>query len=754
MEINIKKKIFGVTLFLGKTNITTKYGEFICLTFLDIIKKNNIVALIKGDIYDKDIELYTRIHSSCITSETLTSQDCDCVEQLNGAIKKIAEMKNGIFFYLIQEGRGCGYIGKSRACSIVQESQDQLTTFDAYNMLGMKPDYRSYHNIKEILVILGIYDYAKFVLLTNNPDKINGMLELGIKVVKTESIQYKTNVFNQSYLLSKKKSGHKLNDLEIKTKLNKYIFPKKIKVFEPYYLKNNRYIYCSSYYIPIRPIDNWILFDQEQLNECKFINEYPSNQINKYLKKINNKNIAEQSLFNPYWFKVNVFFDIVTNQDIVILVHENDKKDDCTIPMVRYHSESIFDRFPLKKRNYHSKFINSIFEIVKNGYGIITLFQYDGKGLGLGYYLLNHKDMIQTSDNRDYNSVVFLSKNFLNTNKIKVLYSESSYFCLKNTLETNDIEVDNWIPYQKSKNFDGLEKRNKKLKKEINFKLEFNELIVNKNDKFIITGIGSSEYHCYYFMDLFKEKYNNIINFKSIDSFTNLNSNDTKLIVISQGLSPNIHKAIKQWQFKNIILISSLSAKKKDIFKSIENSNNQIFLYQEEKPDDTLVRIFGPTYVFKVINSIFKKDIKINVNLEKSIELNNKDLRNNEFYIITNSKYKKYFGNIGNKIMEMLMIKKPIIVDYYSFSHGYYQSSLYNKKNIVFVLDLSEEKYKTIMEMYIDHSSTNILHFNLNNIIEYEILVNNWLLEYVRINNINQSDWLGKRKQDLIYNIN
>jgi 3,4-dihydroxy 2-butanone 4-phosphate synthase/GTP cyclohydrolase II len=60
------------------------------------------------------------MHSSCITSETLGSMDCDCVQQMNEAFKKIAEKKSGILFYLIQEGRGCGYVGKSRACMIVQ----------------------------------------------------------------------------------------------------------------------------------------------------------------------------------------------------------------------------------------------------------------------------------------------------------------------------------------------------------------------------------------------------------------------------------------------------------------------------------------------------------------------------------------------------------------------------------------------------------------------------------------------------------
>ena len=35
------------------------------------------------------------------------------------------------------------------------------------------------------------------------------------------------------------------------------------------------------------------------------------------------------------------------------------------------------------------------------------------------------------------------------------------------------------------------------------------------------------------------------------------------------------------------------------------------------------MRIFGPAYTFKVINSIFRKEIKIKINFDKNIELNN-----------------------------------------------------------------------------------------------------------------------------------
>ena len=133
--------------------------------------------------------------------------DCDCVHQLEGAMQKIAEKGAGILFYLIQEGRGCGYIGKSRACMMVQYHDDKISTFDAYRKLGMKPDYRDYSNIKEVLHLLGLEE-SKFALLTNNPDKINGLQKMGVRVDSVESIEIEPGPFNQAYLISKEQTGH------------------------------------------------------------------------------------------------------------------------------------------------------------------------------------------------------------------------------------------------------------------------------------------------------------------------------------------------------------------------------------------------------------------------------------------------------------------------------------------------------------------------------------------------------------------
>lgn len=49
-------------------------------------------------------------------------------------------------------------------------------------MLGMQHDYRQYTDVKDILKILNIN--PEFILLTNNPDKIEKFTKLGIRLTK------------------------------------------------------------------------------------------------------------------------------------------------------------------------------------------------------------------------------------------------------------------------------------------------------------------------------------------------------------------------------------------------------------------------------------------------------------------------------------------------------------------------------------------------------------------------------------------
>ena len=53
-----------------------------------------------------------RVHCQCLTGDVFGSARCDCGEQLELRVEKIAEEGRGVFLYLLQEGRGIGLLNK------------------------------------------------------------------------------------------------------------------------------------------------------------------------------------------------------------------------------------------------------------------------------------------------------------------------------------------------------------------------------------------------------------------------------------------------------------------------------------------------------------------------------------------------------------------------------------------------------------------------------------------------------------------
>src|SRR6185437_10072211 len=106
-----------------------------------------------------------RIHSQCFTSEVLGSLRCDCREQLDIAMRAIAEEGRGLVIYEHQEGRGIGLMAKLRAYALQDKGLD---TVEANHALGFKADCRDFGLPAAVVRELGI---KRVRLLSNNPRK-------------------------------------------------------------------------------------------------------------------------------------------------------------------------------------------------------------------------------------------------------------------------------------------------------------------------------------------------------------------------------------------------------------------------------------------------------------------------------------------------------------------------------------------------------------------------------------------------------
>ena len=188
--------------FIRSAELPTRWGTFKLHGFFDDIEKKEHIVLTLGSVSTHKSVL-VRIHSECLTGDSLFSLRCDCGSQLEESMRLIAKEEVGAIVYLRQEGRGIGLLNKIKAYHLQDEGAD---TVEANEQLGFDPDARDYSVCESIFNHLGIVDVR---LLTNNPKKVKALKDMGIVVSERLSIQTGQNPHNEAYLAVKAgKLGH------------------------------------------------------------------------------------------------------------------------------------------------------------------------------------------------------------------------------------------------------------------------------------------------------------------------------------------------------------------------------------------------------------------------------------------------------------------------------------------------------------------------------------------------------------------
>ena len=182
--------------------LPTHWGEFNLHGLVDARTGAEHAAMSLGRLDDGEPVL-TRLHSECLTGDTLYSLKCDCGAQLEASLQAIADAGRGVVLYLRQEGRGIGLVNKIRAYALQQAGAD---TVEANRLLGLPDDARDYTVAAEMLRQLGVKQVR---LLTNNPVKMEALQRLGIDVLERLPLHMPSNPHNQGYLNTKsRRMGH------------------------------------------------------------------------------------------------------------------------------------------------------------------------------------------------------------------------------------------------------------------------------------------------------------------------------------------------------------------------------------------------------------------------------------------------------------------------------------------------------------------------------------------------------------------
>lgn len=186
--------------------LETRFGTFTEVLYYDGKKEN--IALVMGEVGDGE-DVLCRVHSSCISAHILNSVECDCREQMEMAQMIIQKAGRGVIIWLDQEGRANGHLALLASAELRAKG---LTQSEAYIKLGYEIDDRRYGTAAAMLDDLGV---KSVTLITNSPQKIEGLTHAGINVSSRQEVALKPDKENDRILYQTYKEkiarGHKIS---------------------------------------------------------------------------------------------------------------------------------------------------------------------------------------------------------------------------------------------------------------------------------------------------------------------------------------------------------------------------------------------------------------------------------------------------------------------------------------------------------------------------------------------------------------
>lgn len=214
-----KSRLYRVTR-RGVGIITNAQGMFYMYNFQLNDKWRVYNAIVKCDVLSYDLmpkfnnqtQILLRTDSGCETGQVFGDNTCECLDQLQLAMRAITDQGEGIVVNIPnQDGRGMGLPFK--LSTLLLQSQLGVNTVESAALLQSNGiiDVRTYGGVVAILMYFGITTNTLISLATNNPYKSHVFVENGFTLGDFKPMVIQPTAHTARHLNAKHNQlGHRL----------------------------------------------------------------------------------------------------------------------------------------------------------------------------------------------------------------------------------------------------------------------------------------------------------------------------------------------------------------------------------------------------------------------------------------------------------------------------------------------------------------------------------------------------------------
>ena len=306
--------------------------------------------------------------------------------------------------------------------------------------------------------------------------------------------------------------------------------------------------------------------------------------------------------------------------------------------------------------------------------------------------------------------------------------------------------------------------------------------------RFVITGTGSSEAHARYLAMLLNLFTDCSASYLPLSGFTDSNREafgGKSLVVFSQGVSPNAQIALRRHgEFVHTVLFSATTPEvaraagkpdRADLLRRLREAGGELVVFPLAEEYTTLIRFVGPMagylaalrFAAQLTGCRFRvpgvETLQPLLAAQPPGDLRSAMLALPEtfatgFNLVCAAPISEYAQNLACKFMEGLFWPIPPVSDFLQFAHGPFQQMSAHPRPVVILqgdspleAELVQRSVRMLAQAGLRAYVVHVDAPPLLSIFGFEAAFNRLVFELMRRLSIDQVNWPGKGRDDLLY---